>query len=221
MLKNYNLRDTVLGDFRVAFLGFEGDKARIGISPKNKNDFADDFLNLQGAVSAWTTFYNTISGEGVAVNMGAQNKGDEISKFTPGHGADDYDGEIALFSGGELLIPLGQVLFFWVKIPSSYSTLNTSAQIGSPAFNGQTTDFVNFDKNMHIGWGESVPDNIDPIEENGQMVYYFYLPIFKLAVTRDTFTLERYDIGECVFLSAQFNQPGNHLIFSEASSYFD
>ena len=142
-------------------------------------------------------------------------RGKELSKFIPFHTNDpNFDHtEDTPQTGGEFVIPLDEEMIFWVKIPGS------NKQVGGPSFNGPQVDVTDFSSNMQIEFGTEVPNDTAPTSENGK--YFFYMPIFKIKVMNTEVLLERYEVGECVYISSDFEGEGNYLNFSRVSSYFD
>lgn len=219
MFKKQNSRDSYFPDFRVGLIAIGETDARISISPKNPTYFSQNVISSNSSFSAWLDFYSEARSPGADILSITENQ-ESLSRYTPATVPSDYDGKTAITPGGELTIPMNQALYFWVKIAASYTQeddLVSRSQVGSPAFNSSFIDTDDLSKNTRIEWGDQVPDSSDTV--NGE--YYFNIPIFKLKITNMSFDIERYDCGECVYLSDNSLKVEDRLDFSRVSSYYD
>lgn len=210
------LRDTVLPDFRFTFLGFEGDKARIGIGIREVPQWVENVMVVQtlAHLSLWSLFFFlNFYGRNqpiIAQNLGKVNRGDEISKFMPSHGKKNYAFGEALERGGELLIPKG-VNYLWVQVPGAYTR---SGSDYVQAF----VDYLDINNGMKIDFGATIPSNT-VTASNGVWTFKHFVPFAKITIG-DGIDIEPYDLGEICFIETPVRSTQGILDFSKISSYY-
>lgn len=220
-------------DFRVGFLGFETGGARIAVSAKKPSYFVQNVMvepsssnPFAESVCRFNSFYSAIVGTFTANYLGDLGKGKEMSKFIPAH-TDNPNFDVTQDSalpGGEFVVPLDQELYFWVRVPGSYRKVGayiSDAKIGTPSFESGGGSLEDFSQYMQLEFGTQVP-TAAALEQNGSSYNYsFFLPLFRVKVTKSGVELKNYDFGDCVYVSTDFDQNSGYLEFGDSSSFFD
>lgn len=207
-------RQSQYPDFRVGFVAFEGSLARISVGTKEPQNYVQNIISSNpSSISPWNTFYSNLSNIGDGITLGNLGLAKTFSEYFPVHTDDPNFNILQSFPpiGGEFLVEVGKTIIFWIQVPVRSS--------GGVVLIGVNFDPIQAGKRLKIGFGASLPENTEP-DEFGN--YFFYIPIFKIKVTQTNIDLLNYDLGECVFLSPEFDStPGVSFEFSEASSYYD
>jgi hypothetical protein len=201
------LRQSQVPDFRVSFLGIKDGKAKIGINSRS----VSNYVETPSANFELISFYSTVISP-YTTSLGVVGRAKEMSHFIPAHTNDPRFSSLEdpILRGGEFLIPLETVTYFWMQVPGQYSDKGE-----------YSPNYDDLDNGIKLNFGPEIPKMDPPKKRGTTTTYKMYVPLFQITVNKDAVETVNYDPGELVFLSMNAINDRKIIDLSKMSSYYD